>query len=63
MTKKEKAKINLKNKDDKCFQYAATVASSYEDIKWNPEKISNIKSFINKDSWDRIIYSSKIHDW
>ena len=24
--------------DDKCFQYAATVALNYEEIKWNPEK-------------------------
>ena len=27
----------------KSFQYAATVALNYEEIKWNPEKVSNIK--------------------
>ena len=27
--KKKKATINLKNKDDKCFQYEVTVALSY----------------------------------
>ena len=30
--KKKKATINLKNTDDKCFQYAATVALNYEEI-------------------------------
>ena len=33
--------------DDKCFQYAATVALNYEEIKWNPERFSNIKPFVN----------------
>ena len=30
--KTKKATINLKNKDDKCFQYALTVALNYEQI-------------------------------
>ena len=33
--KKKKEKINQKNKDYKCFQYAVTVALDYEEIKWN----------------------------
>ena len=45
--KKKKATINPKNKDDKCFQYAATVALNYGEIWWNPERISNVKLFIN----------------
>ena len=40
--KKKKATIYLKNTDDKCFQYAVTVALSYGEIKWNPERVSNI---------------------
>ena len=36
--------------DDKCFQYARTLALNYEGIKWNLEKVSNIKPFINKGS-------------
>ena len=31
--KKKKATINPKNKDEKCFQYAETVALNYEEIK------------------------------
>ena len=46
--KKKKATINSKNTYDKCFQYAVTVALNYEEIKWNPEVISNIKPFMNK---------------
>ena len=29
-----------KNEDDKCFQYAVMVALNYEEIKWNPERVS-----------------------
>ena len=46
--KKKKATINLKNTDNKCFHYAVTVALNYEEIKWNSERVSNIKPFINK---------------
>ena len=60
---KMKATINPKNKDDKCFQYAATVTLNYEEIKWNPERVSNIKPFINKYNWKGINYLSKIDDW
>ena len=56
LTKKKKATINPKNADDKCFQYAATVALNYEEIKVNPEKVSNIKPFINKYSCKGINY-------
>ena len=31
--KKKKATINLKNKDDKCFQYTVTVALNYGEIE------------------------------
>ena len=43
-----KVTINPKNKNDKCFQYAATVALNYEEIRWSPERVSNIKPFTNK---------------
>ena len=61
--KKKKATVNPKNTDDKCFQYAATVALNYEEIKWNPERVSNIKPFINKYNWKGTNYPSKIDDW
>ena len=46
--KKKRATINRKNKDEKCFQYAATVA--------------NIIPFINKYNWEEISYPSKLVD-
>ena len=61
--KKKKATINPKNINDKCFQYAAAVALNYEEIKSNPERVSNIKPFINKQNWKGINYPSKVDDW
>ena len=61
--KKERATINPKNKDDECFQYAVTVALNYLEIKWNPERVSNIKPFISKYSCKEINYPAKIDGW
>ena len=62
-SKRKKATINLENKDDKCFQYAVMVALNYEKIKWNPDRISHIKPFINKYNWEEINYRPKVDDW
>ena len=43
----KKATINPQNNDDKCFQYAITIAINYQSIENNPERISNIRPFIN----------------
>ena len=61
--KNKKATINLKNKDDKCFQCTETVALNYDETEWNPERISNVKLFINKYNWEGINYQSKLDDW
>ena len=61
--KNKKATINPKNNDDKCFQYALTVALNYEQIKNNPERISKIKPFIDKYNWEEIDFSSHSRDW
>ena len=45
--KNKKTIINPKHEDSKYFQYASTVALNYEEIKCNPERVSNIKPFIN----------------
>ena len=47
--KNKKAAINSSNKEDnKCFQYAATVALNHEEIKKDLQRISKSKPFINK---------------
>ena len=38
-------------------------ALNYGEIKWNPERISNVKPFINKYNRDEIKKKKKIHDW
>ena len=45
----KKATINPQNKkDDKCFQYAVTVALNHEQIKDHPDRISKIELFIDQ---------------
>ena len=48
-TKNEKATISpINKKDNKCFQYAETVALNYEEIKKDPQRITTVKPYINK---------------
>ena len=61
--KKKKATINPKNEDDKCFQYVVPVTLNYGEIESHPERVSNIKPFINKYNWKGINHVSKIDDW
>ena len=62
--KNKKITINLINKkDNKCFQYAITVALNHEKIKGYPERITKTKPFIAKYNWERINYPSEKDDW
>ena len=61
--KSKKATINPKNNDDKCFQYALTVALNYEKIKKDPQRISKFKPFIDKYNWKEIDFPSHSKDW
>ena len=54
--------IKQKNNDDKRFQYAVTVALNYENIKNNPERLTKIKSFIDKYNWKEINFPSHEKD-
>ena len=49
--KDKKSTINPKNNDDKCFQYAVTLALNLNKIKEDPQRISKIKPFINQYNW------------
>ena len=60
--KNKEATINPKNEDDKCFQYVVSVLLKYEEIKQNPQRLFNIKPFINKYKRKGINYPSKIDD-
>ena len=40
--KDKRSTINPKNNDDKCFQYAVTLALNFDKIKKNPQRLSKI---------------------
>ena len=49
--KNEKAAVDPKNNDGKCFQHAITVALNFTETKSHPEKIWKIKPFIEQCNW------------
>ena len=55
--------INPKNKGKKCFQYSITAALNHQNIENHPERISNIKPFIDKYNWKGIDFPAGIKDW
>ena len=57
------ATINPKNEDNKCFQYSITVALNHQNIENHPERISNIKPFIDQYNWEGIDFPAEIKDW
>ena len=59
----KRATINPKNKDNKCFQYSITVALNHQNIENHPERISNIKPFIDNYNWDGVNFPAGIKDW
>ena len=48
--------INPNNEEDKCFQYAKTVALNSEETELHTERASNIKPSININNLDGIKY-------
>ena len=55
--KHKKTTINpIHKKDNKCFQYAVTVALNHEEIKKDPQRITKLKTFINEYNWEKINY-------
>ena len=59
----KRATINPKNKDNKCFQYSITVALNHQNIESHPERISNIKPFVDQYNWEGIDFPAGIKDW
>ena len=64
LIKSEKAIINpINKKDNKCFQYAVTVALNYEEIKKDAQRYAKIKLFINKCNQKRLNFPLEKDDW
>ena len=60
--KDKKSTINPKNNDDKCFQYAVTLALHLVKIKKDPQRISKVKPFIDQYNWNDTDFPSKIRE-
>ena len=61
--KNKKSTINPKNNDDKCFQYAVTLALNLDTINKHPQRISKIKPFIDQYNWKDIDFPPTNKDW
>ena len=61
--KDKKSTINPKNNYLKCFQYAATLALNFDNINNHPEKISQIRPFIDQYNWKDIDFPATSKDW
>ena len=61
--KDKKSAINPKNNDNKCFQYAVTLALNLGRIKKDPQRTSKIKPFIDQCNWKDTEFPSTSKDW
>ena len=61
--KNKKCCINQKNNDNKCFQYAATLALNIDSINKHHQRISKVKPFIDNYNWNDINFPAAKKDW
>ena len=61
--KSKKATINPENNDEKCFQYAVTVALNHKNIVKDLTRTSKIKPFTDQYNWKEISFFSYKKDW
>ena len=61
--KDKRSTRNPKNKDNKCFQYATTLALNIDKINKDPQRISKIKPFIDQYNWKDIEFPPTSKDW
>ena len=61
--KNKKSTIHPKNNDDNCFQYAIIAALNHKPVKNYPERVSNLKPFIDQYDWKGINFPSRKEDW
>ena len=61
--KNKGATINCQNNDDKCFQYAITIALNYDEIEKYHQRVNKVKPFIDQYNWKDINFPSNVGDW
>ena len=58
LLKNNGATINCQNDDDKCFQYAITIALNYDKTENHHQRVNNVKPFTDQYNWKDINFSS-----
>ena len=61
--KDKKCTVNQKNNDNKCFQYATTLALNFNKIDKKPQRIPRINPFIENYNWNDINFPATKKDW
>ena len=61
--KNKKGTVNPKNENDKCFIYAIIASLNHDKIDNHPERISNLKPYINGYNWHGLEFPAKPSDW
>ena len=59
---KKKAIINPHNNDEECFKWAVIAALEFPNIKFHPERISNLTKFPNNYDWSGLKFPVSIKD-
>ena len=58
----KKAIINPQNEDEECFKWAVIAALEWSNIKFNPERISNLMKFAGNYDWSGLKFPIAIKD-
>ena len=59
---RKKVIINPQNEDEECFKWSVIAALKWADIKCNPERISNLKKFVDNYDWSGLEFPVSIKD-
>ena len=59
---RKKAIINPQNDDEECFKWAVIAASKWMDIKFNLERMSNLRKFTNNYDWSGLKFPVSTKD-
>ena len=57
---RKKAIINPQNDNEECFKWSVIAALKWADIKCNPERISNLKKFVDNYDWSGLEFPVSI---
>ena len=59
---RKKVIINPQNDDEECFKWAVITASKWMGIKFNPERVSNLRKFVDNYDWSGLKFLVSIKD-